>query len=106
LGERGCTIRFTPADRCLPDSTSERQRHRRVRDHQPQHPLQLAFCSVTPERRKRLEVGKDARYPLHALRRAANLDLVRAQIDRHLKPVLHQPQVFRRASRTGAQCQA
>jgi hypothetical protein len=48
FGLRGCTIRFTPADRCLPESTSERSDTPGSAITSRSIPFSSPFCSVTP----------------------------------------------------------
>ena len=58
LGERGCTIRFTPADRCLPDSTSERSVTAGSAITSRSIPFSSPFCSVTPDLRSASKSAK------------------------------------------------
>ncbi len=94
LGERGCTIRFTPAERCLPESTSDFSVTAGIRDHQLQHSLQLAVLQRYAAAPQTLVVGEDAFHLLHSLRRPGHLDRVRTKVDRHMKAVFHQPKVL------------
>ena len=52
LGERGCTIRFTPADRCLPESTSDFSVIAGSAITSFSIPFSSPFCSVTPDLRR------------------------------------------------------
>jgi len=93
FGERGCTIRFTPADRCLPESTSDFSVVAGSAITSFSIPFSSPFCSVTPtcaDSRSRQRFAPPAPH----FNRTGDLDLVRSEIDRYLKTVFHKPKVL------------
>src|SRR6185437_5883310 len=91
FGDRGCTIRFTPVDRCRPEST----RAFSVTDGSAitsrSIPFSSPFWSVTPQR---LIVGEDALYLRHARLRAGHYNCIGPEVDRDAEGIFHQAKVF------------
>ena len=94
LIDRGCTVRFTPADRCLPASASERSVVAGSATTSRSIPFSSPLCGLTPCLRKRLEVLEDALHARHALFRSLHVNGIGPQIDPDAERVFHQPEVF------------
>ena len=92
--ERGWTVRLTPAERCLPESASERRVVAGSATTRRSIPLSSPLWGLTPCRRRASKSVKDALDSDNARFRSLHMHGVGAKIDADAKRVFHKPEVF------------
>ncbi len=94
LGERGCTMRFTPAERCRPESTRDLSVTAGSAMTSLSMPLSSPFCRVTPAAAEALVVGEDALHLFGTGGSAGDVDGVAAEIDGDVETIFQESKVF------------